>query len=51
MFAFWKGRRAARKDGFRQKRAEAKKARARRAHEQKIDRPGEDFSHWIDRRS
>jgi hypothetical protein len=51
MFAFWKDRRAVRKDGFRKRRAAAKKERARRAHEQKIDRPGEDVTHWIDRRS
>jgi len=51
MFAFWKGRGSAPKESFWKRRAEAKKERARRAHEQKSDRPGEDFSHWIDRRS
>jgi hypothetical protein len=51
MIAFWKGRRRPRKDGFWKRRADAKKARARRAHERKIDRPGEDVTHWIDRRS
>jgi hypothetical protein len=51
MLAFWKGRRSKREDGFWVRRAHAKKERARREHERKIDRPGEDFSHWIDRRS
>jgi hypothetical protein len=49
--AFWKARRSRRRVGFWKKRADAKKERARRAHELKVDRPGEDFSHWIDRRS
>jgi len=51
MIWFRERRDPARTDGFWKRRADAKKERARRAHEQKIDRPGEDFSHWIDRRS